>query len=109
VPLALPATSPPIMPPIRLELVPALLRRRGGRTVSLDRLREAAAAGWIPATRRAGEKGYPAGGWWVAEADLDAIEAYFRGADEAPALPAYRQRAGAVGLALARGAGTVRR
>jgi hypothetical protein len=86
--------------------VPRLLRRRGA-VASRDRLREAAESGYIPARRV--QDG--AEGWRVDEADLDAIAAYFRKLDEAPGLrlPGFKEGAGAVELALARGAGTVRR
>jgi hypothetical protein len=75
--------APSLLPPIGLERVPELLRRRGVG-VSVDRLREAAVAGRVLA-RRQGQR------WVVDEDDLDAIAAYFR---DHPA-PLHRQGAAA--------------
>ncbi len=65
---ARPAAS--LLPPIGLDLLPDVLRRRGV-AVSLKRVQEAAAAGALPGRRQGGRH-------VIDEADLDAIEAYFR-------------------------------
>ena len=75
--------APSLLPPIGIDRVPELLRRRGVG-VSVERLREAAVASHIPA-RRQGQR------WVVDEDDLDAVAAYFR---DHPA-PAYRAGAAA--------------
>ena len=62
--------APSLLPPIGIDRVPELLRRRGVG-VSVERLREAAVASHIPA-RRQGHR------WVVDEADLDVIAAHFR-------------------------------
>jgi hypothetical protein len=74
---------PSLLPPIGLDQVRELLRPRGVG-VSVDRLRDAAVAGRIPA-RRQGQR------WVFDEADLDVIAAYFR---DRPA-PSHRQGAAA--------------
>jgi hypothetical protein len=56
--------------PIGLDVLPDLLRRRGVE-VARKRLQEAAAGGVIPVQRVSGR-------YVVAEADLPAVEAYFR-------------------------------
>ena len=60
----------PLLPPIALDLVPELLRRRGIE-VARKRLQEAAAGGVVPIRREDGR-------YVVAGADLAAVEAYFR-------------------------------
>jgi hypothetical protein len=60
----------PLLPPIALDLVPELLRRRG-IVVARKRLQEVAAGGVVPIRREGGR-------YVVAEADLPAVEAYFR-------------------------------
>jgi hypothetical protein len=62
------------LPPIPLVLVPRLLRRRGA-VASLDRLREAAEAGFVRAAR---DGGGSTGRWRVDEGDLDEIAALGR-------------------------------
>ena len=81
------ATTTALLPPIGLDLVPELLRRRGV-AIALKRLQEVAAGGVIPAQRVSGR-------YVVAEADLGAIEAYFR------ANPRGTTRGGAAALARA--------
>jgi hypothetical protein len=78
-----PAAS--LLPPIGLDLLPDVLRRRGV-VVALKRVQEAAAAGALPVRRQGGRH-------VVDEADLDAVEAYFR------AHPARPYRKGAAALA----------
>ena len=75
--------GPSLLPPIGLERVPELLRRRGVG-VSVERLRVAAVAGYVPAQRQ-GHR------WVVDEDDLDVIATYFR---DRPAL-SHRQGAAA--------------
>ena len=76
-----------LLPPIGLDLVSELLRRRGV-AVALKRVQEAAAAGVVPIRREGGR-------YVVAEADLPAVERYFR------ANPRGTARGGAAGLARA--------
>ncbi len=73
--------------PIGLDVLPDLLRRRGVE-VARKRLQEAAAGGVIPARREGGR-------YVVAEADLPAVERYFR------ANPRGTARGGAAALARA--------
>ena len=73
--------------PIGLDVLPDLLRRRGVE-VARKRLQEAAAGGVIPARMVGGR-------YVVAEADLPAVERYFR------ANPRGTARGGAAGLARA--------
>jgi hypothetical protein len=75
----------PLLPPVPIDRLPELLRRRGV-DVSLKRVQEAAAAGALPVRRERGR-------YVVDEADLDAVEAYFR------AHPARPYRKGAAALA----------
>ena len=75
------------MPPVGLDLLPELLRQRGV-AVALKRVQEAATAGAIPVRREGGR-------YVVAEADLPAVERYFR--DN----PRGTARGGAAGLARA--------
>ena len=81
------AAAAALLPPIGLDLVPDLLRRRGV-AVALKRLQEVAAGGVIPVQRISGR-------YVVAEADLGAVEAYFR------ANPRGTTRGGAAALARA--------
>ena len=67
--LARSAVADPSLP-IPLDLVPELLRRRGVE-VSARRLQEAVSAGAVPSRLEGGRR-------LVDEADLDAVEAYFR-------------------------------
>ena len=60
----------PLLPLVALDRLPELLRRRGV-DVALRRIQDAAAGGVIP-VRRVG------GRYAVAEADLPAVERYFR-------------------------------
>jgi hypothetical protein len=78
----------PLLPPVPIDLLPELLRRRGVE-VALKRVQEAAAAGALPIRREGGR-------YVVDEADLDAVEAYFR------AHPARPYRKGAAALDRAR-------
>ena len=80
-----------LLPPIALDRLPELLRRRGVE-VALKRVQEAATAGAIPVRREGGR-------YVVAEADLAAVEAYFRAY---PARP-YRRGAGTAGRRVASG------
>ena len=73
--------------PIGLDLVPELLGRRGVR-VARKRLQEVAAGGLLPIRREGGR-------YVVREADLPAVEAYFR------ENPRGTARGGAAGLARA--------
>ena len=73
--------------PIGLDLVPDLLRGRGVQ-VARKRLQEAAAGGVIPVRRVSGR-------YVVDEADLPAVEAFFR------ANPSGTNRGGAAALARA--------
>jgi len=59
-----------LSPPIGLDVLPDLLRRRGVE-VARKRLQEAAAGGVIPARPEGGR-------YLVAEADLPVVEAFFR-------------------------------
>jgi hypothetical protein len=76
-----------LLPPISIDRVPELLRQYGVR-VSVDRLREAAVAGQVPAHRE-GRR------WVVDDADLDTLATYFR---DHPVQPC-RQGAGALAQA----------
>jgi hypothetical protein len=60
----------PLLPPIPLDLLPELLRRRGV-TVSDSYVAKAAAAGALPVWREGGRH-------FVDQADLETVEAYFR-------------------------------
>ena len=75
----------PPLPPVPLYRLPELLRRRGV-DVALRRIQDAAAGGVIPARMVGGR-------YVVAEADLPAVERYFR------ANPRGTARGGAAGLA----------
>ena len=79
--------APGLLPPIPLARMPELLRQRGV-DVALKRVQEAAAGGVIPARMVGGR-------YVLAEADLSAVEAYFR------ANPRGTARGGAAGLARA--------
>lgn len=76
-----------LLPPIGIDLLPELLRRRGV-AVALKRVQDAAGAGAIPVRREGGR-------YVVDEADLATVEAYFR------AHPARPYRQGAAALATA--------
>jgi hypothetical protein len=82
-----PRPASELLPPIPLARVPEALRRRGVE-VARKRLQEAAAGGVIPARMVGGR-------YVVAEADLPAVERYFR------ANPRGTARGGAAGLARA--------
>ncbi len=69
-----------LQPPVPLDRLPELLRRRG-LAVALKRVQEAAAAGALPAWRDRGR-------YVVHEADLEMVEAYFRSHPSRP----YRKR-----------------
>jgi hypothetical protein len=60
----------PLLPPVPLDLLPQLLRRRGV-VASLKRVQQAVAAGALPGRREGGR-------WMIDEADLGEVERYFR-------------------------------
>jgi hypothetical protein len=86
-----PPTAAALLPPIGLDRVPDLLRRRGV-AVALKRLQEVAAGGVIPVQQRIG------GRYVVAEADLGAVEAYLSGEGRLAAARLIRRIAARTGL-----------